>query len=155
MVLIWKKLWGIWVYTWVRGIVIPGLGLSVCLFFVSFLYPLLFRRGAPLLSLCVVVSAGPFLPAFSSWAVRPLPPVRPRGGRVGFLPASGFSAPFLVGFSYVFFFLFRCSFGSCCWPCVVFLSARCGASVGPCLCFFCAGFLVAFVFGGLGFSCCA
>ena len=47
---------------------------------------LLFRRGAPLF-VRVLFVVGPVLP-----------PVRPRGGRVGFLPASGFSAPFLVGF---------------------------------------------------------
>jgi hypothetical protein len=27
LVLNWKNLWGIWVFIWVRGIVIPGLGL--------------------------------------------------------------------------------------------------------------------------------
>jgi hypothetical protein len=78
LVLNWKNLWGIWVYTWVRCIVIPGLGLFVCLFVVwGWVYPFFFG-GVP-----------PSLPAFSSWAVRSLPPVRPRGGRVGFLPASG------------------------------------------------------------------
>jgi hypothetical protein len=113
LVLIWKKLWGIWVYTWVRGIVIPGLGLFVCLFVVCVcVYPFFFGGVPPCFPSVLLCLRVPLL-AFSSWAVRSLPPVRPRGGRVGFLPASGFSAPFLVGFSYVFSF-FRSCFGSCC-----------------------------------------
>lgn len=86
MVLLHEKLWGIWVYTWVRGIVIPGLGFFVCLFVVwVWVYPFFFG-GVPPSFVCVLFVGGPVLP-----------PVRPRGGRVGFLPCVGVSALSLKG----------------------------------------------------------